>query len=523
MFGRRSAWLAGPGLVLVCCVGCQFVEPEPIKLMREAVQCQFTLASTLETVKDPESARAATPKLEPVFTQFVRVLERMIAVKDQYPTVRIKKSTATQLVEQMRDGSTRMAKQGERLRKIQGLPIEFWNVVRKGSAEVLARSLVLGSQGVSSPELKQHLDTARQMLQQHGPEQVVVLEVANLPAHLVTVVQNRLQAVLPGCTAASFADGPVCEFQVAPVKDYDRFVSSLQIGAIIFNDPPQRRVTVSPDLARLQGIPQPGQPQGPSPGPRSNVPSGFPSGPFPPGAMGMLPGGPPPGRPGAGKPPVVPPLPRHSERLDPSAPDYYDRLAERLKSDNPFERREAMEALLKVGPDDVPSAETRKNIARAFKDLAEDTHGPDRPKAIQGLVRWGGKFSVPILLQLLEERNPFVKEEIYKALGELADERAAGPVARRLGDFFDRDHALRCLRRMGAAAEPGLIEVAPSNDAQVSLTAIQLLGDMGTTKALPTLQRALQSRNPTIREAAKTAIRRIRERNKGASADAKVE
>ena len=211
---------------------------------------------------------------------------------------------------------------------------------------------------------------------------------------------------------------------------------------------------------------------------------------------------------------------REEERRgpDPSDPDYHARLAERMASDNPPYRRDALDKLLKIQPSEVPSPETRSQIARAFKDLAfgEDHFPDERQKGIQGMAVWGGQFAVPLLLELLEDDPHFIEDDLYDALGDLQDARAAGPIAARLGNFFEHQKAYQCLRRIGPAAEDALLEVAPSNDPKICLAAVQLLGEVGTAKSYPILREGLRSRNADVKAAAKLALKKVREREQQA-------
>jgi hypothetical protein len=198
----------------------------------------------------------------------------------------------------------------------------------------------------------------------------------------------------------------------------------------------------------------------------------------------------------------------------------YARLAQLLNSNDVFGKQEAAQTLLRVRPSDVANAETRKLIARGYRSLAMEGHGHRQEEAIRGLVIWGGKYSVPVLIELLEKEGQHPSDELFTALGQLKDPRGAEAVARHLGNFFNHDAAVASLRRMGPAAEAVLIDAAPSNDAKASLAAVQLLGDVGGEKSLQILQRATQARNPEIKLAARNSIKRIRTRQKsGGSAN----
>jgi HEAT repeat protein len=202
-----------------------------------------------------------------------------------------------------------------------------------------------------------------------------------------------------------------------------------------------------------------------------------------------------------------------AKELDSGQPDYYEKLAKRMQSDDIFERRKAVDRLL-TGEPEKAKADTRKQIARTFRDTIKTEHGDDQGKAVRGFALWGGKDGVPTLLSLLDDKDHFLHEALFQALGSLQDERAAVPVAMLLDDFFDHDKAYKCLQRMGMAAEAGLLKVVYSSDPKVCLAAVELMADAGTAKSLPALQTALRSRNMSVRQAAKEAIRRIREREK---------
>jgi hypothetical protein len=193
----------------------------------------------------------------------------------------------------------------------------------------------------------------------------------------------------------------------------------------------------------------------------------------------------------------------------------YARLAQLLNSTDTFGKQEAAQTLLRVRPGDVANAETRKLIARGYRSLAMEGRGHRQEEAIRGLVIWGGKYSVPVLVELLEKDGQHASDELFTALGQLKDPRGAEAVARHLGNFFNHDAAVASLRRMGSAAESVLIDAAPSNDAKVSLAAVQLLGEVGGETSLKILQRAAQARNPEIKQAARNSIKRIRTRQKG--------
>ncbi len=121
-------------------------------------------------------------------------------------------------------------------------------------------------------------------------------------------------------------------------------------------------------------------------------------------------------------------LERERTGPDPNDPEYLQKLADRMLSDNSAYRSEAVEALLKAVPA-TASPEAKKKVARAFKSLAEDDRSSMHDEAIRGLVKWAGKYSIPVLLTMLKGRHSPDEERVIKALADLTDARAAPALA----------------------------------------------------------------------------------------------
>ena len=77
----------------------------------------------------------------------------------------------------------------------------------------------------------------------------------------------------------------------------------------------------------------------------------------------------------------------------------------------------------------------------------------------------------------------------------MKDPQAAPALAARIADHRYSQLACDALRAMGPAAEDALIAVAETPDPQVCLTAIVLLGDVGTEKCFKVMHKADASRN----------------------------
>ncbi len=193
-------------------------------------------------------------------------------------------------------------------------------------------------------------------------------------------------------------------------------------------------------------------------------------------------------------------------------------LVDQVASSNAIEKRDALKELANIDPPaDAEDASRQAVIAVLNRTLLDDDHFTQK-ETIEVLSTWGDKSSVEVLLSLLaDQRSRSLNKDIYHALGRLKDPSSTMAIAERLGDFFDRDAAEACLREIGSASEEALLIVAPSNDAETSLRAVRLLGDVGTEKCLAMLRQALRSRNPAVKEAGRMALRKVQLRQNSAA------
>jgi hypothetical protein len=226
----------------------------------------------------------------------------------------------------------------------------------------------------------------------------------------------------------------------------------------------------------------------PSGGGFSPPPTGF-GGPAP-----VVSGPAPSSGPGAGPAPDAaqsPPLTKTQNR--PFSPEGFREDLQDLQSDWPPDREAALEHLTKAKPEDVKSKELRKQVAPAIKKIAFDEHASleSRRLAVQGLVVWGGKFSVPLLIKLLDDKSfyTFEHKTLFQALADLRDDRAIEPVAEKInGDPFGAEEAVRCLEVFGPKAEDALLKRPLPNFPQVTKKMVEFLGRYGTKKSLPQLR-----------------------------------
>ena len=484
---------------LLCCAllaltltGC---ESAPESAFRAWITSTNALADTLQRVKDAESARSVVDELDTRFTEMIAAEKNAMKYKDE----KILETRLKELTADMEKAMTRMKTEMERLSKVRGLPIEFWKVMKVRGTEFIV-AMLDGLPDVAAAD-RERMRRAHSLLTTHGLERLAVVELANYSPALRDKAIERFKKAAPGAEVHEEQEDGKWKYIVAPVSDFRKFTAALDLGTATFEDESQRKICIDFDRRKLGALASSDSEEARLRAEQMRQDSER----------------------------------RHQEslaameaarqrreeeekkkRLDPSAPDYYEKLADHMVSKNPFEQSEAIDLLLRIDPAKVTSAETRTKIARGFKELAEEGRFDNQRKAVKGLVIWGGKFSVPILLKLLDNHDKTLAREVIKALGELKDPRGAAPVAARLSDFFMRDEAQGALRNMGSVAEDALIEVAPTEDPRVCLAAVSLLGEVGTAKSFKVLRMGLTSRNAEVRLASKNAIARINTRREAA-------
>jgi hypothetical protein len=195
--------------------------------------------------------------------------------------------------------------------------------------------------------------------------------------------------------------------------------------------------------------------------------------------------------------------------------DYHAAMAEILYDSQSPHHERAVTELLEVAPTDVSDKKIRARIANGYRQLAFAENSTHAAKAVEGLVHWGGKFSGPLLIELLEKQSASGADEaILIGLGKVATPEAADAVAKRLesGTGAGGEGAFASLRAMGPVAEAPLVKLLPLESPESNRAAIEVLGEIGTRKCLSLLRRATKSENEEVKEAALAALRSVQER-----------
>lgn len=470
----------------------------------------------LKSVHDPASAQAAAPQLGLAFQQMLAAMDKMIAYEQQHGEVRGLKGSIERLKKDLTRVQGEFAAESERVGALEGLPADFWAPMREYGAKVILAGLkATGTTDAAATELVSQMIALYDAV---GVKNTVEFGVTNVfPENRAEIVEKfrKLCGGNPQLVEFDDPDRPnAMIIMMGPVTDFDGLIAKIDFGKVVEQEKNRGEFEVELELPQAEaGVSQ--SAEGESPAARARAEAEEMMRIQQEEALARM-------REEAAKHGIDPaqfdrvasgarePMEAEIEELDESAPDYHAQLAKRLRDGSVFEQREAMEKLLRIDPASVVDKEVRAEIARGFRDLAMDSPHPE-DDAIEGLVLWGGKHSVPLLIQLMEKQSRMkVDDAIYNGLAEHPTPEGAEAVAARVGNFFDGEMAASCLKKMGAVAEDAVIEVAPSNNLDVNLFALDFLADYGTKKCYPLLQRARKSPNPQIKEAAVKALREIR-------------
>ena len=185
-----------------------------------------------------------------------------------------------------------------------------------------------------------------------------------------------------------------------------------------------------------------------------------------------------------------------------------DKALADLKSANPSVVAAAARRLTQA----APAAGRRKEAAQALQEALANPFPTAKNAAAEALGVWGTADDVPALIAMLDDPDPGTRAAAMNALAALKDERGAVFVARRLGDFFDREKAAQALKAMGPVAEKPILPTLNGADAPTRVAACGVLAAVGTKECLPALEQAARGPDRNVALAAADAVRAIRAR-----------
>lgn len=195
---------------------------------------------------------------------------------------------------------------------------------------------------------------------------------------------------------------------------------------------------------------------------------------------------------------------------DPKHPEFFGANLVDLMSERSINRRDALTRLKRIEPSEVADVELRKEITRTIRDIAVEEHSFDQMAAAECLCKWAGRHSVTYLGEILRKhRSSSDRAILMNLLAQFPSDESARIVCEWVGDRSNSEAACLALVKMGSVAEEAVLEITPVPDPLQCLSGVRVLGEIGTKKSLPLLQKARASSNRDVKEAAREAARKI--------------
>ncbi len=128
-------------------------------------------------------------------------------------------------------------------------------------------------------------------------------------------------------------------------------------------------------------------------------------------------------------------------------------LATLKNPDRAFYHGEALKLLASC----TPEPQTKAEVFATVEPMLTTRDGSRRAAAAQALARWADAGDKALLLKLMNDSQAEVSQAGVDGLVRLKDPAAAGPLAKKLTDFFGRDAAAKSLRALGPVAEKEVV------------------------------------------------------------------
>ncbi len=154
-------------------------------------------------------------------------------------------------------------------------------------------------------------------------------------------------------------------------------------------------------------------------------------------------------------------------------------------------------------------------LVKALIEELENGVGDDRWNAALQLGKIGDKSAVPSLIRVLKDKKDSVlKKEAAEALARIGDRRAIPALVEALKDqFVQREAAIALGKMRDRSGLPHILWVLKNySDWRYRRDAARILSNIGDKSVMPYLKKALRDKNKEVREAAKKAIEKIKER-----------
>ena len=187
-----------------------------------------------------------------------------------------------------------------------------------------------------------------------------------------------------------------------------------------------------------------------------------------------------------------------------------------LAREDGVERGNIVKYFLKHKPD-PEQKEEQEAVSKALAGLMDDRNPFFKEEVWRAMEHWATPESIPAIVKALGERGFGKKDPLIAALGRMKDERAIAALRDLLATRDHREAAAKALIAAGPKAEPVVLPLLGSTVPDVANAAVVILSEVGgkdTEQALTALARRLPPRNTRGRAIVAAALAKIKARMK---------
>jgi HEAT repeat protein len=196
---------------------------------------------------------------------------------------------------------------------------------------------------------------------------------------------------------------------------------------------------------------------------------------------------------------------RAKERLKPLGPDETKKLVADLESGDRLKVSAAFQQLKLKEP-----REPNPQIAGALERLLKGDNASVKRQASSIFEDWATRENIPTLLKLLDDDSSTIRHHALTALGRL---KAPDTIDRIVQQWsMDSFAVTNALHSIGSAAETAVLQQLDNEDKNIRHEACHLLGQIGTKKSLPVLEKMKNNSDPTTKMMVQMAIDMIKNR-----------
>ncbi|MEM7315338.1 MAG: hypothetical protein AAF497_19530, partial [Planctomycetota bacterium] len=250
--------LFGLLLALTALFGCEgALENDGMRVANRMLDAMEGLSDMMASIKDAESARAAMPNVEAVFTEYTDALKAVGSYERKNGQIRGTKADINRLKNGLANGTKDLEVHGRRLSRIKGLPEDFWEVYRTQQANFLV-NIIESAPGPRnrSNEAIDKLYLMRNLFVEHGPSKTVEIAMGGF------TFRSGSKATIEKLSSLLESEATIIEVEnpddpsgkilvIGPTDKYDELLTlTRELGNVTFEDRPRRIIEFTIDSSK---------------------------------------------------------------------------------------------------------------------------------------------------------------------------------------------------------------------------------------------------------------------------------